>query len=93
VVVKKKEEKETRALEYVTRGFGLEAINLFAIVTKEAIGEDSNLMTRAFAALGTFDFPLSFSLAMRALQKFTRKKIWNGIINSFDIFNIKIKNT
>ena len=32
-------------------------------------------------------------LAMMALHKFTGKKIRDNILRSFDIFNIKIKNT
>jgi hypothetical protein len=59
------------------------------------IGEDSGLVTKdmLIGGLTIFPFPQSFLLAMVALQKFTSEKIRDGIINSFNIFNIKIKNT
>jgi hypothetical protein len=56
-----------------------------------ASGEDFNLMARGW--LASFPFPHSFLLAMVALQKFTSEKIRDEIINSFNIFNFKIKKT
>jgi len=66
------------------------------VATRVPVGEVSGLATKGLligGLLTIFHFPRSFLLAMAALQKFTSEKIRDGIINSFNIFNIKIKNT
>jgi len=92
-----------RALLKVIFGSGLKVMNRLVraneVVIGEAagvpIGEDSGLMARDLLSEGLtiFPFPRSFLLAMVALQKFTSEKIRDRIVNSFNIFNIKIKNT
>ena len=57
-----------------------------------SIGEAGSFLTICLE-VSTGCLSLDLLLAIVALQKFTSKEIRDGILESFNIFNIKIKNT
>ena len=57
-----------------------------------SIGETSSFLTICLEVSVRW-LSLDLLLAIVTLQKFTGKEIRDGILRSFNIFNIKIKNT
>jgi hypothetical protein len=58
-------------------------------IVREVVIVDFGFKTKDLESI----FSLSFLLAIVALQKFTDEKIRNRIVRTFNVFNIKIKNT